>query len=480
MYLPVKILDKQWADELMKGNVYMRALADFGAWNLQERIRSCEHELNNDYRSDSLEGIMRNLAPDEKDVFFDALPDEWKQVVSSRFYIDEGEKYTHLFCMYRLLYEKETDTFSPMCPDMRQFGDTAVIITDPEEFLRRVLTALSRMMPGRLNIGASEVHYQDLDQDYGTWNIFCKEKCYRWQQEVRLFASLKEELALKEDAMDLKTWTDPWTVCIGDLRDIAVEVPAEDLVCGKIPDAVFDPKVRERLLSCDSMPLGVTDQMMTLFSDFSGIEPQTEDIRFWQQIFPESQWQPLTFMQQVSPGGQAVPRLSFHHKDKRKKIFFFYERVEIRTGGDQKEADDLLELFLKTLCQKESSAGKQVYFQGLNLNCLVNMGTPKNQYLKNQELQIHFSRLLSDFGDAIQERGQLTLSALKCRNIFGMDIMDNAWCCDIRFGTNMEKTSIIDNPEKVPEFFRYSRDLMEQRIRYLSEGGDPYERFCHL
>lgn len=476
MYLPVKILDKQWADELMKGSVYMRALGAFGYWNLRERINSGESDLNNCYRSDSLEGIVRNLAPDEKDVFFDSLPDEWKNVVSNRFYIDDGEKYTRVYCMYRLLYEMDRDTFSPMSPDMRQFGDTAVIITDPEEFLRRIIMVLSRMLPGRLNIGAGEVNYQDLDQDYGTWSVLCKEKTYEWQQEVRIFASLKEELALMGDALNLE----PWTVSIGDIHDIALEVPADDLICGNFPESILKggarhDNARKRLLSCAGMPLGTTDQKFMLFSDYSHVEPKSEEIAFWQQIFPAPQWQPITFMQQVRRGGQEIPRLSFHHRDGKQKIFFFYEWAEIHALGDAAQTDTLLHLFLTLLKQKGP-----LFFRRLDSNYLVNMGEPQKIYLKNREMQTRFARLLPDFGNVIWEQGQLTLSSLKNRNVFGMDIMDNSWCYNAVFNTNPEKTGIIDDAEKVLQFFEYSRKLLRQRTDYLLEGGDPYERFYHL
>ena len=33
VFLPVKVTDRQWAEVLLDGSVYMRSLFDFGAWN---------------------------------------------------------------------------------------------------------------------------------------------------------------------------------------------------------------------------------------------------------------------------------------------------------------------------------------------------------------------------------------------------------------------------------------------------------------
>lgn len=37
-FIPVKITDKKWADKLVNGEVYMRALHEFGSWgNVTEK-----------------------------------------------------------------------------------------------------------------------------------------------------------------------------------------------------------------------------------------------------------------------------------------------------------------------------------------------------------------------------------------------------------------------------------------------------------
>lgn len=62
-FIPVKITDKQWADRLIQGEVYMRALHEFGLWgNVDEK----DPVLKNDFRGDPYSGITATFkTPDD-------------------------------------------------------------------------------------------------------------------------------------------------------------------------------------------------------------------------------------------------------------------------------------------------------------------------------------------------------------------------------------------------------------------------------
>jgi hypothetical protein len=45
-FLPVKIIDKQWADKLIGGSVFMLSLYEFGVWNLDAKIKGCAKEMD--------------------------------------------------------------------------------------------------------------------------------------------------------------------------------------------------------------------------------------------------------------------------------------------------------------------------------------------------------------------------------------------------------------------------------------------------
>lgn len=106
MYLPIKVMDKKWADELMQGHVFMRPVEEF-----QKAALSDKKELNNNFRGDVGEGILRNLAPEDRDPFYDGFPDEAKKAMIQRWYLDVGEIKTRIFSMARLEYDSEKKAY---------------------------------------------------------------------------------------------------------------------------------------------------------------------------------------------------------------------------------------------------------------------------------------------------------------------------------------------------------------------------------
>ena len=41
-FIPVKVTDREWAEKLLDGEVFMRPLYEFGAWNLKKRGQAIE------------------------------------------------------------------------------------------------------------------------------------------------------------------------------------------------------------------------------------------------------------------------------------------------------------------------------------------------------------------------------------------------------------------------------------------------------
>jgi hypothetical protein len=47
IFLPVKIYDRQWAEKLLDGSVFMRSLFEYGSWN---KAKYQTTEMNNPFR----------------------------------------------------------------------------------------------------------------------------------------------------------------------------------------------------------------------------------------------------------------------------------------------------------------------------------------------------------------------------------------------------------------------------------------------
>ena len=215
--IPVKITDKQWADSLQDGSVFMRSLHHYGSWSIVERTQAGDQQMKSGVQGDVGEGIVRRVDPKIGDEYFNRFDPKVRALMQDCFYIDENIfQYCKVFCMYGLTYMIPEKRYQKPDERIREFGDTAVIILNPNEFLKRVLQALD--------------YYGPLDE-------FCKSVSFAWQNEMRMRVAL-----LNPESKKLIQNTDNITVNIGDIRDISVQIPVEDLIQLKLPDPIQNPQ----------------------------------------------------------------------------------------------------------------------------------------------------------------------------------------------------------------------------------------------
>ena len=117
-----------------------------------------------------------------------------------------GAELINLFCMYAV----RPSTF-PVPDRVLSFGDAAVLITDPNEFMSRIKTRFEAL---KINGGGDLVRYIP-DDHRGGVNPFEKRQRYAWQAEWRLRTN---------DGPN-----GPKTVELGGLTDISYLLPAADI-----------------------------------------------------------------------------------------------------------------------------------------------------------------------------------------------------------------------------------------------------------
>lgn len=244
--LPVKITAKKWADKLQDGSVYMRSLHDFGSWSAIERHNSGNGQMKDGVQGDIGEGIVRRVDPKAGDEFFNSFDPELRSAMKDMFYIEEDIfQFCKIYCMYGLTYLIDEQEFEQPNDRLREFGDSAVIIYDPNEFLHRVLRALYRKYGDNVNFRLDEVHYYPHDY-YGDLDEFCKSESYAWQNEMRMRVALLDENETITDAdgrvrKRLIQDVSPITLDIGSIRDISVQIPVDDLIALRLPDIIKPP-----------------------------------------------------------------------------------------------------------------------------------------------------------------------------------------------------------------------------------------------
>lgn len=246
--LPVKITDKKWADAMQRGSIFMRSLYDYGSWSAIQRAQKANQTIKNGVQGDVSEGVVRRIDPKIGDDFFNSLDPELRAAMKDCMYIDEDRfQYFKVYCMYGLTYLLNEGRYDSPDGRIKEFGDTAVIILQPNEFLRRLLLGLLMRFGEDFDLRLDEVHYYPPDY-FGDLDEFCKPRSFAWQNEMRIRVALFDgnRTFTSGDGQIHKTLirsTAPLTVEIGDLSDITVQIPVQDLIDLKLPESIRAPFV---------------------------------------------------------------------------------------------------------------------------------------------------------------------------------------------------------------------------------------------
>lgn len=207
----IKITKKEYANDILKGNLYMNPLSFF---------RKCE----NDYMDDMTEGICGDIPKNQvRQHGYDFSNDFLENIVTDNILmISDRFSSCNLFCMYSLFRDDVNKNIAEFNEDLLQFADTAVWIKDVEVFKERVKESIyAQCQSGKVEYGSyGRVRYYDVDEKTNrldSKSCFDKRKNYQWQREWRICLWTHN---LKNEALSLS---------IGDISDIACIVPARDL-----------------------------------------------------------------------------------------------------------------------------------------------------------------------------------------------------------------------------------------------------------
>lgn len=158
--LPVKIMDKKWADKLQACSMFMRSLYEYGSWSANVRRQHGDKKMKSGVQGDVGEGTVRIIDPKVGDDFFNSLSDDFRKNIKDAIYIDqERYQFYNIYCLYELTYLVPNAKFEQPDERLKEFGNTAVIIYNPNEFLNRVLQGLNKQYGDNINFRLDEVHY---------------------------------------------------------------------------------------------------------------------------------------------------------------------------------------------------------------------------------------------------------------------------------------------------------------------------------
>lgn len=458
MYLPVKVMDRKWADQLMQGHVYMRALEEFGGWRIIEKGTSDEEALNNDFRGDIKEGFVRNLKPGEPDPFFDGFSQEFKDLVKQRGYIDDTERETRIFSMARLEYDADKRQYKKLSAKFSQFGDTAVVIIDPQEFYRRIESFYHREYENNFIIEVGEVRYKDPCRDFGEWGIFSKTEKYNWQSEIRIAARLRPDIQKL-----CQNKPQPIIADIGDIRDLAIELPLQELLNGRWCSELSEDEVIARLEQCKVPENGLTDETLIIAGNFKDIGPYNQWIEFWRDSLKLNDWVALTRMESISDGVLQMPRLEFREKNCGGMLVFHYNAIELHEERLVCGETDLKKRLMEALEQKFAEQ-----YLAMEYTCNLKLGEISSKYDEKDMISDTFGRNYAGMHCIFQ----LEKTAIRYRNIFGLDMGEPCWRMMVKYQNIYHMDSQV--------YIGYVRKLVQKMINDMVGKEDVYERYHSL
>ena len=215
----------------------MRALHEFGSWG---DISEKDDAVRNNYRGDLYSGVTAVFASANECNYFTKIADEKKISINNCCLIDESDiQYYKILSLYCHELDEATQRFKPPDPRMRNFGDTAVLITDFCEFIERFAKALFEKFPKLVSM-IDRVETFDFSQTRWLNPLFCKHESQGYQKELRIaFGELEKNIFAigpgADEAYSMIWNYEPVILQLGDLSDITVEMPIEDFMNGYLP-----------------------------------------------------------------------------------------------------------------------------------------------------------------------------------------------------------------------------------------------------
>lgn len=246
-YYLVKILDEKWADKLLDGEIFMRPLSSFG--DISKRGK----DANNTFRGDLAEGMGKSYSHKEQSNFFnDALSNEDLSEIAGYGQIAECYLQEKVYCLYCLEYSETNLRFIEPDKQLLEFGDTAIVVVNSMEFLRRIFYKFLSEFGEKFWAGAKRVQFEVDLTTLSEYDEFSKSVAYSWQKEFRVALDLSEGKADKEawenmtdfarimfnnqgGRVDNDAERIPITLKIGDIRDICVKISTKELAELRLP-----------------------------------------------------------------------------------------------------------------------------------------------------------------------------------------------------------------------------------------------------
>lgn len=228
--------------------------------------------------------------------------------------------------MYPLVYED--GKYIKPNRRFRKMGDMAVVILYPDIFIQRFQDAVGMLFANQYYGMYASARYCEKSVEPDKFNSFNRNREDRWKKELILAIRLNPNLRVKN--INMKKMVETISLSIGNLSDVAVICPIEDLLKGRFPERLLDIEYKGYLDSFRIPKKEVKQWILNVDANVMSIIPTTNWIDKLSEIFPKDKWKPVAQVEKLFPDGDGMPRLAFFENFGRDRVFIHINRIEFQ------------------------------------------------------------------------------------------------------------------------------------------------------
>ncbi len=435
VFIPMLIASSEQAEEIMKGNFMLNPAAD-----------------------DVIAGRILSKIPSEY-----VGKGDW-QAVEAGGYANLGELLAKQISMYPLAFEK--GRFLKPDRRLKRMGDTAVIIVDPEAFLRRVQNAVGARYANQYMPVLASAQYRGRSTDPYGFQLFNRDGKDRWKQEMILAVRMNPNLRITD--AHSREYGEKMNLATGSLSDIAVVCPVQDLVRGKFPREILDPEYACWLDSFQTAKKEIKQWIFSVAANIMNIVPATEWMDKLERIFPGDKWKACSQVEKLFTDGDAVPRLAYFSQDGRDRVFLHINRIECHFFEFGEEEKRMLR---ELVCFAEAECGTRFCHMLLETN--ADLGVVKNRSVLSQT---SFREERTCQRGDLFEHQFLEADYKVVPSVLGIEFSRRDWHYGVRLSTPDNEHIMWYDSKTVLDFFEEAAASNVARIEYLMKG-DAYGRY---
>ncbi len=215
-------------------------------------------------------------------------------------------------------------------PDVkfREIGDTAIIVTDPQELFRRVYQVMYNQYANKFETLITSAQYKENNADPNNFSVFVKNESDQWKKEILLTIRFNSTVAVVNP--DILNNMQSMNLYLGDISDLVVVSPIDDLIQGNFPSQLYAPKYIEYIKQYIISEQSIKGWVFSVAGNVMSIAPTDDWIKKLANIFPENDWQVCSSVEKLYTDGEALPRLAYFSKNGLDKVYIRMVRCKMK------------------------------------------------------------------------------------------------------------------------------------------------------